>query len=93
LKISPYNIKKVSGVNEMKEKSYTELTKLNAMKRKKAKTYVMDLYIDMLLSEIHLKMEKDNLMTLIDKAIDERNREKFNELSIEFNKLCKRFGN
>ncbi|MGP7817855.1 IDEAL domain-containing protein [Niallia sp. 01092] len=77
----------------MNEKSYTELTKLSTMKKSKAKeTYVMDLYIDMLLSEIQLNMEKASLMTLIDKAIDERNKEKFSELSFQFNQLCKRFG-
>ncbi|WP_445486593.1 IDEAL domain-containing protein [Niallia sp. 03133] len=77
----------------MNEKSYTELTKLSAMKRSKSKeTYVMDLYIDMLISEILLKNEKASLMTLIDKAIDEQNKEKFKELSLQFNQLCKRFG-
>lgn len=46
----------------------------------------------MLLSEIQLNNEKANLMSLIDKAIDEHDRETFNELSSEFNLLCKRFG-
>ncbi|MFT8323216.1 MAG: IDEAL domain-containing protein [Bacillus sp. (in: firmicutes)] len=78
----------------MNEKSYTELTKLNAMNKSKEKeTYVMDLYIDMLLSEIQLNTEKASLMILIDQAIDEHNKELFLELSLKFNKLCKRFGN
>ena len=77
----------------MNDKSYTEFTKLNAMKKNQSKeTYVKDLYIDMLLSEIQLNIEKANLMSLIDKAIDEQDRESFNELSIEYKNLCKRFG-
>ncbi|HEO8421468.1 IDEAL domain-containing protein [Niallia sp. FSL W8-0635] len=75
----------------MNDKSYTEFTKLSGQK-KHTETYVKDLYIEMLLSEIQLNNEKASLMSLIDKAIDERDREKFNELSIKFNLLCKRFG-
>lgn len=75
----------------MNDKSYTEFTKLSGQK-KNTNTYVKDLYIEMLLSEIQLKNEKANLMTLIDKAIDEHDRKTFNELSNEFNLLCKRFG-
>ena len=74
----------------MNEKSYTELS---AMKNNKSQeTYVKDLYIDMLLSEIQLSVEKANLMSLIDKAIDEHDKESFYELSIEYKQLCKRFG-
>ncbi|CAM5729048.1 hypothetical protein SAFG77S_11023 [Streptomyces afghaniensis] len=75
----------------MNDKSYTEFTKLSSQK-KNTNTYVKDLYIEMLLSEIQLKNEKANLMSLIDKAIDEHDRKTFNELSNEFNLLCKRFG-
>ena len=75
----------------MNDKSYTEFTKLNGLKRR-TETYVKDLYIEMLLSEIQLNNEKASLMSLIDKAIDERDKERFNELSIKFNILCKRFG-
>ena len=75
----------------MNDKSYTEFTKLSAMNKSK-ETYVKDLYIDMLLSEIQLNIEKANLMSLIDKAIDERDKESFDELSIEYKTLCKRFG-
>lgn len=77
----------------MNEKSYTEFAKLRANKNKGNETYVKDLYIEMLLSEIQLNIEKANLMSLIDKAIDEQDRECFNELSIEYKNLCKRFGN
>lgn len=77
----------------MNEKPYTELTSLNASKRKENGTYVQDLYIDMLLLEMQWTTEKASLMTLIDKAIDERNEELFNKLSFDYKKLCKRFDN
>lgn len=78
----------------MNEKSYTELAKLNGIKRNKEKEmYMKNLYIDMLLSEIQWNAEKDHLMTLIDQAIDERNKQNFYTLSKEFQLLCKRFGN
>ncbi|KAB7665376.1 IDEAL domain-containing protein [Bacillus sp. B1-b2] len=77
----------------MNDKSYTEFTKLHANKNKGNETYVIDLYIEMLLSEIQWNIEKANLMSLIDKAIDEQDRESFTELSIEYKQLCKRFDN
>jgi len=78
----------------MNEKSYTELTKLSAMKKQKAQeTYVKELYIDMLLVEIQWNLEKANLMTQIDYAIDERNEAEFIRLSKQYTQLCKRFDN
>ncbi|MDL0434662.1 MULTISPECIES: IDEAL domain-containing protein [unclassified Niallia] len=78
----------------MNEKSYTELTKLSAMNRHKAKeTYVKELYIDMLLTEIQWNLEKASLMTQIDHAIDERNEAEFIRLSKLYTDLCKRFDN
>ena len=78
----------------MNEKSYTELTKLSAMKKQKAQeTYVKELYIDMLLVEIQWNLEKENLMTQIDHAIDERNEAEFIRLSKQYTQLFKRFDN
>lgn len=77
----------------MKEKSYTELMKSSAMKRKQQKeSYVLDLYIDMLLSEILLNSEKEKLMKKVDAAIDEGNKQAFIHLSNQYKELSKRFG-
>ena len=77
----------------MKDHSYTELTKSNAMNKKKLKEgYMLDLYIDMFLAEILLKAEKEKLINKIDKAIDERNQKDFMELSNQYKELSKRFG-
>jgi uncharacterized protein YpiB (UPF0302 family) len=75
------------------EKSYTELMKKNAMKRKKLKeSYVLDLYIDMLLSEVLLISEKNNLMKEIDQSLEEGNKLAFIRLSKQYTELSKRFG-
>jgi uncharacterized protein YpiB (UPF0302 family) len=77
----------------MKDHSYTELTKSNAMNKKKLKEgYMLDLYIDMFLAEILLKSEKEKLINKIDAAIDERNQKDFMELSNQYKELSKRFG-
>ncbi|MBB6443489.1 IDEAL domain-containing protein [Bacillus benzoevorans] len=75
----------------MKENSYTELMKSGAMNRGK-KNYVQDLYIEMLLSEILLKAEKEKLFVQINQALDERDEEAFMKLSSQYRELCKRFG-
>jgi len=77
----------------MKEKSYTEQMKSGAMKRKKEKeSFMLDLYVEMLLSESLLKAEKERLSKQIDQAIDEKNKPEFFKLSNEYRKLSKRFG-
>lgn len=77
----------------MNEKSYTELMKMGAMRSRHLKeTFVLDLYIDMVISEIQLNIEKAQLTVLIDKAIDEQNKDKFMELSNQFSNLTKRYG-
>lgn len=77
----------------MKDHSYTELAKSNAMNKKKLKEgYMLDLYIEMFLAEILLKAEKEKLINKIDKAIDERNQKSFIELSNQYKELSKRFG-
>ena len=53
--------KKASEVIWMKENSYTELMKSNAMNKKK-KDYVQNLYIEMLLTEALLKSRKRKII-------------------------------
>lgn len=77
----------------MNEKSYTELMKKSAMKKKKRKeTYVLDLYIDILLNEILMNIEKEKLIKKIDVAIDEGNEPVFIDLSKQYKQLIERFG-
>ena len=77
----------------MKEKSYSEMMKASVMQRIKAKeTFVLELYVDMLLTEIQLKKKKNQLLEQIDKAIDERNHPLFLTLTDELKDLNKKFG-
>lgn len=77
----------------MKEKPYSELMKSGAMNRKKEKeAYVLNLYIDMILSEALLNTEKEKLTRRIDQAIDERDKKAFLQLSTQYKELNKRFG-
>jgi uncharacterized protein YpiB (UPF0302 family) len=77
----------------MNEKSYTDLMKLGAMKRNQMKeNFVQDLYIDMLLSEIQLTVEKEKLLRKIDSAIDRRDKRSFLLLSGQLKDINKRFG-
>jgi uncharacterized protein YpiB (UPF0302 family) len=77
----------------MNEKSYTDLMKLGAMKRNRLKeNFVQDLYIDMLLSEIQLTVQKEKLLQKIDTAIDTRDKKSFIQLSGQLKEINKRFG-
>jgi uncharacterized protein YpiB (UPF0302 family) len=76
----------------MNEKSYTELMKIGAMKRQRKENFVQDLYIDMLLSEIQLNVEKEKLLRKIDSAIDHRDKTNFYLLSKQLVEINKRFG-
>ncbi|AGX03349.1 MULTISPECIES: IDEAL domain-containing protein [Bacillaceae] len=78
----------------MKEKSYAESMKKNTMNRNQLKdTYVLHLYIEMLLSEVQLISEKEKLAQKIDQALDDRNKALFTQLSKEYKELNERFGN
>ncbi|MCA1039428.1 IDEAL domain-containing protein [Bacillus infantis] len=78
----------------MKEKSYAESMKKNTLNRKQLKdTYVLHLYIEMLLSEVQLISEKEKLAQKIDQALDDRNKALFTQLSKEYKELNERFGN
>lgn len=77
----------------MNEKSYTELMKIGAMKRNQRKeNFIQDLYIEMLLSEIQLTVEKEKLLQKIDFAIDHRDKKTFLLLSRKLTEINKRFG-
>lgn len=90
---SPYNSKKVAGVISVKDNSYSESMKSGAMnKQKSGESFVLELYIEMLLSEVLLTSQKEKLLTLIDQAIDDRNREAFLNLSSQYREITKQLG-
>ncbi|MBM7586460.1 uncharacterized protein YpiB (UPF0302 family) [Bacillus pakistanensis] len=71
-----------------KKKSYTEMMKACAMTRKSATDQsMMDVYIDMILSEILLKSKKEKLEKKINDALDEKNEERFLVLSHQLKDL------
>ncbi|RDU35512.1 hypothetical protein DRW41_17385 [Neobacillus piezotolerans] len=77
----------------MNEKSYTELMKIGAMKREKAKqSSLQELYIEMLLNEIQLNIEKEKLLRTIDEALDQGDKPAFINLTHSLANLKKRFG-
>lgn len=77
----------------MKEKSYSEIMKASVMKRIKSKeSFVLDLYVEMLISEIQLKTKKEKLLSKIDQAIDNRDQILFLSLTEELKDLNKQFG-
>ncbi|WP_309144690.1 IDEAL domain-containing protein [Bacillus sp. EB600] len=77
----------------LKDKSYTELMKISAMNRNQAKeNFIQNLYIEIMLAEIQLTLEKEKLVKRIDNAIDDNDKETFLLLSKEFIELTKRFG-
>lgn len=78
----------------LNEKSYTELMKKEAMKKKRLReSFVLDLYIDSLLTEVLLNREKERLMNQIDAAIDKGDQSSFKRLSQKYIELVKKFGN
>lgn len=80
-------------MRSVKENSYSETMKASVMKRIKAKeSFVLDLYVDMLVSEIQLNTRREKLMNRIDKAIDDRDKLLFLNLTKELNDLNKQFG-
>jgi uncharacterized protein YpiB (UPF0302 family) len=66
--------------------------KIGAMQRQKKENFVQDLYIDMLLSEIQLTVQKEKLLNRIDAAIDQQDQKTFFHLSKQLTDLNKRFG-
>jgi uncharacterized protein YpiB (UPF0302 family) len=77
----------------MKEKSYGELMKIAAMKRNQKKdNFVQNLYIEILLSEIQLTVERERILQKIDAAIDNRDKKSFLQLTDQLKEINKRFG-
>lgn len=59
----------------MKEKSYAELMKASAMKRKRKKeAFVLDLYVDMVISDAILNRKLQAVKVKLDKALDCKNK-------------------
>ncbi|MBA4535702.1 IDEAL domain-containing protein [Bacillus aquiflavi] len=75
------------------EKSYAELMKSCAMNRQNEEAnFMLDLYVDMILSEAMLKAEKTKLLKQIDLALDHRDKVAFNSLCKQLKELNVRFG-
>ena len=75
----------------MKENSYTDFMK-SSLTNKNKHDFVQQLYIEMLLSELLWKSEKEKLFIEIDLALDEQDKESFMKLSAQYQELCKRYG-
>ncbi|MCA1027410.1 MULTISPECIES: IDEAL domain-containing protein [Cytobacillus] len=77
----------------MKEKSYTELMKASAMKRKRKKeAFVLDLYVDMVISDAILNRKLQAVKVKLDEALDCKNKKMFITLSNEYIQLQKEYG-
>ena len=75
------------------EKPYTEMMKSSTMGKQVGKdTFMLELYVDMMLQEAILKSEKKRLLRKIDESLDERNEEYFTYYTNELMKLNKKFG-
>ncbi|HZG73914.1 MAG TPA: IDEAL domain-containing protein [Chondromyces sp.] len=73
--------------------SYSEQMKAAAMKKQgEKKGFMLDLYISMFWRKAWLDYRCSKLDEKIDKALDQRNKERFNELAREKNKLMKLYG-
>jgi uncharacterized protein YpiB (UPF0302 family) len=77
----------------MNEKSQTELIQLGTTSNKISKeNFIQNLYIDALLEEIQINVEKEQLLKKIDMALDQGDKKKFLSLSGKLKELNKRFG-
>ncbi|MGM9924018.1 MAG: IDEAL domain-containing protein [Bacillus sp. (in: firmicutes)] len=75
------------------EQSYTEMMKSNGMHKHSGKeTFMLELYVDMMLQEALLKNEKNKLLLKIDEALDQRDRELFHHYCTELAEINKKFG-
>ena len=75
------------------EKPYTEMMKSSTMRKQLGKeTFMLELYVEMMLQEAILKSEREKLLKKIDQSLDERNEEYFTYYTNELKKLNKRFG-
>lgn len=75
------------------EQSYTEKMKSTAMQNHLGKeTFILELYVDMMLKEALLKAEKESLLVKIDDSLDRRDEELFNRYCEDLKKINKQFG-
>ena len=75
------------------ESSYTETTKNAAMhKQSGTETFMLELYVNMMLQEALLKSEKEKLLLKIDDALDQKNEEQFMKYSKQLQEVMKQFG-
>jgi len=75
------------------ENSYTEMMKSTAMQKHLGKeTFMVELYVDMMLQEALLKNEKDKILVKIDEALDQRNEENFHHYCKQLQEITQQFG-
>ncbi len=75
------------------EQSYTEMMTSSSMQKHLGKeTFILEIYVDMMLQELILKAEKEKLTHKIDAALDVRDKELFDQYCSELRELNKRFG-
>ena len=75
------------------ESSYTETTKNAAMKKQAGtETFMLELYVNMMLQEALLKNEKEKLLLEIDHSLDQRDRKSFLKYSKQLQEITKKFG-
>ena len=70
-----------------KKKSYQELLKEYTMTQKQNGTLAMEWYIDLFLNGLLQKRREEHLRAEIDRALDDRDKETFMELSKELASL------
>ena len=69
------------------------MMKSSTMRKQLGKeTFMLELYVEMMLQEAILKSEREKLLKKIDQSLDERNEEYFTYYTNELKKLNKRFG-
>ncbi|MGM9927220.1 MAG: IDEAL domain-containing protein [Bacillus sp. (in: firmicutes)] len=61
-------------------------------KRLGTETFMLKLYVDMMLQEALLKTEKDKILKKIDEALDQRNEEMFHRYCAKLQEITKQFG-
>ncbi|MFS0782945.1 IDEAL domain-containing protein [Bacillus sp. 1P06AnD] len=75
------------------EHSYTEMMKATSKRKQSEKdTFMLELYVDMILQEALLKAQREQLLQKIDYALDHRDNALFTAYCKELTELNKRFG-
>ncbi|MGF2615291.1 IDEAL domain-containing protein [Rossellomorea vietnamensis] len=76
-----------------KKKTYSEMMKACAMSRKTATEMTLnEIYVDMVLNELHLVNQKRMLKEELDCALDQRDKKKFMALSLQLKNLNEEYG-